>query len=124
MRVTLRPTVAADLPHLIAQPLPHRIQAITAVAGDQVVGIGGIGFRPDGTVIAFVAMSDEAKRYPVAIHRAGLMAMDMIRRARVPVVVAEAQPGNPAAARWLERLGFKACELAGERVYVWQRAEG
>lgn len=118
MRVTLRPTIPADLPFCIGEPLPHRIQAITALAGDEVIGIGGIGFRPDGTVIAFVQMLEQAKAYPAAIHRAGLMAMAMIRAARAPLVIAEAQPGNPAAERWLLRLGFEPFE----GVFVWRRS--
>ena len=58
MRVTLRPTVAADLPHVIGEVLPHRIQAITALFGDRVIGLGGIGFRPDGTAIAFAQLTE------------------------------------------------------------------
>lgn len=119
-RVTLRPTLAADLA-LFTDRLPHRIQAITAELDGRILGVGGIGFRPDGTVIAFAEITDEGRKYPAGIHRAGRMAMDMIRRARVPVVVAEAQPGNPAAERWLERLGFRPVDIAGERAFVWER---
>lgn len=122
MRVTLRPTIAEDLPHVIGEDLPHRIRAITALAGDQVLGVGGIGYRPDGTVIAFVAMLDEARKYPVAIHRAGLLAMEMIRGSGVPLVVAEAQANNPAAEPWLLRLGFKPREISGQRAFVWERS--
>lgn len=121
MRVVLRPTVAADLPFCIGVPLPHRIRAITAVAGDKVIGIGGIGYRPDGTVVAFVTMNEEARLYPAAIHRAGLMAMDMIRACRVPMVVAEAQEDNPAAERWLLRLGFCRILIDGAAAFVWRR---
>ena len=127
MRVELRPTVPADLPHVIGEELPHRIRAITAVAHDKVLGVGGIGWRPDGTVIAFVSMLDEARKYPVAIHRAGLAAMRMIRDSGARVVVAEAQAGNPAAEPWLKRLGFVKRELedgaGGKRVaFVWERS--
>lgn len=120
MRVTLRPTIAADLPHVIGEPLPHRIRAITALAGDRVLGVGGIGFRPDGTVIAFVSMLEEGRRYPAAIHRAGLLAMKMIRESGVPRVVAEAQPDNPAAEPWLLRLGFCPVDIDGHKAYVWE----
>ena len=101
--------------------LPHRIRAITALAGETVIGVGGIGYRPDGTVIAFVHMNDEARKYPAAIHRAGVMAMRMIRDSGAPLVVAEAQPGNPKAQRWLERLGFKAMQVGGVTAFVWKR---
>lgn len=121
-RIILRPTVAADLPQVTSEPLPYRIRAITALAGDRVLGVGGIGFRPDGVVIAFVHMIDEARQYPLAIHRAGLMAMAMIRESGVPFVVAEAQPNNPAAGPWLLRLGFRLSEFAGQTAFVWERA--
>jgi hypothetical protein len=122
-RVTLRPTVAADLPHLIGVALPHRIKAISAEVEGRIVGIGGIAYRPDGTVIAFVQMSDEARKYPVAIHRAGLMAMKMIRDSRVPMVLAESQDGVAAAEPWLKRLGFRPVDIDGVRAFVWKRGE-
>jgi len=121
MRVELRPTIAADLPFCIAESLPYRIQCITALADGKVVGIGGIGWRPDGTVIAFVQMLPEARKYPAAIHRAGLAAMKLIRDSRVPLVVAEAQDDNPAAERWLLRLGFRKTAMGGQVAFVWER---
>jgi hypothetical protein len=121
MRVELRPTIAADLAHLIDEPLPHRIKATTALVDGRVIGVGGIGYRPDGTVIAFVQMDEQARRYPAAIHRAGRMAMAMIAASRIPLVIAEAQPGNPAAERWLLRLGFEPVAIDGRKAFVWRR---
>jgi len=120
MRVRLRPTVAADLAAVTDQPLPARIQGITAEIDGRVLGIGGFSFR-DGVIVAFVAMNDEARKYPAAIHRAGLMAMAVARRNRLPIVVAEAEPGNPAAERWLMRLGFRRTVLMGREAFVWER---
>lgn len=121
VRVTLRPTIAADIPFCIGEPLPHRIKAITALIGDQVIGLGGIAYKPDGTVVAFAQINDEFRKYPAAIHRAGRMAMDMIRASGVPRVVAEAQPNNPAAEPWMLRHGFRAIEVSGRRAFVWER---
>jgi hypothetical protein len=45
-KVTLRPTILADLPHVIGEPLPYRIRAITALIDDRVIGMGGIAFPP------------------------------------------------------------------------------
>jgi hypothetical protein len=123
MRVELRPTVAADLAHVTSETLPIRIRAITALAGERVLGVGGIGYRPDGVVIAFVAMNEEARRYPFAIHRAGLAMMRIIRAEGVPSVIAMAEELVPSAERWLERLGFRACDEDGVKLYVW-RAHG
>src|SRR5262249_5739562 len=123
------------------EPLPYRIRAITALVDDRVIGMGGIAFPPDGPAIAFVqlapssreetlcasepaASTPEARRYPVAFHRAGLMAMEMIRRSHVAQVVATADAGSDVAVRWLKRLGFQPAErqqIAGKLLFVWNR---
>jgi hypothetical protein len=136
-KVTLRATILADLPHVVGEPLPCRIRAITALIDDRIVGMGGIAFPPEGPAIAFVQLSPssqeetaaasipEARRYPVAFHRAGLMAMEMIRRSHVAQVVATADAGSDVAVRWLKRLGFQPAErqqIAGKLLFVWNRA--
>ncbi len=143
LKVTLRPHILADLPHVIGEPLPYRIRAITAVIDDRIIGMGGIALPPYGPAIAFVqlvpssraetvcdrehspASIPEARRYPVAFHRAGLMAMEMIRTSGVTQVVATADAGSEAAVRWLKRLGFRPAEsqrIAGKLLFVWNRA--
>jgi hypothetical protein len=129
-KITLRPALLADLPHVIGEPLPYRIRAITALAGDRIIGMGGVAFPPDGPAIAFVQFAPapggsggaEARRYPVALHRAGLMAMEMIRASGVAQAIATADAGNAAAVRWLKRLGFGPAErqpIAGRILFVW-----
>ncbi len=142
-KVTLRPTIPADLPHLVGEPLPYRIRAITALVGDRVIGMGGIAFPPFGPAIAFVqlvpssredaavgdgehsaANTPDARRYPVAFHRAGLMAMEMIRTSGVTQVVATADASSDVAVRWLKRLGFQPAEdqrIAGKLLFNWER---
>jgi hypothetical protein len=132
-RITLRPTVPADLPHVIGEPLPWRIRAVTALADDRVIGLGGVAFPPGGPAIAFVQLAPapagsapEARRYPVAFHRAGLMAMAMIRASGVATVIATADPGHAAAVRWLHRLGFTPAErqdIEGRILFVWNRPQ-
>lgn len=123
LRVTLRPTVPADLQHVLDKPLPYRIKAITAHIGDQVLGVGGLCYMPNGVVGAFVAMNAEGRKYPAAIHRAGLAAMRMIRRSGEPRVTAIADEFVPGAERWLERLGFRLVTVrqgdAEVKAYVW-----
>src|SRR5215468_6444270 len=124
-KVTLRPTIAADLPHVVGEPLPYRIRAITALVDDRIIGMGGIAFPPQGPAIAFAQLLPsrpdqdgaachddansipEARRYPVAFHRAGLMVMEMIRRSEARQVIATAEAGSEVAVRWLNRLGFR-----------------
>ncbi len=109
--VRLRPTIAADLPHVIGEPLPFRIRAITMLVDDRVVGLGGIAFPPHGPVIAFVQQTGEARKYPVAFHRAGLLAMRMVRESGLGHVVATTDRDSPRAIRWIERLGFARTAL-------------
>jgi RimJ/RimL family protein N-acetyltransferase len=104
--VRLRPAIASDLPHVIGEPLPFRIRAITVVADERVIGVGGIGFPPHGPVIAFVQQTAEAREYPIAFHRAGLQAMRMIRESGLAEVIATTDRDSPRAIRWIERLGF------------------
>jgi hypothetical protein len=120
-RIIIRPTISADLKHLTTEDLPHRIRAITALDGETVLAIGGIGYRGDGTVIAFMQANSDFRKYPAAIHRAGVMGMKLIRESGVPVVIAEAEAGNAAAEPWLLHFGFRAVEFAGRRAFVWER---
>src|SRR6266849_6627454 len=142
-KVTLRPPILADLPHVIGEALPYRIRAITALIDDRIIGMGGIAFPPYGPAIAFVQLVPssredaagcdgehtatsipEAKRYPVAFHRAGLMAMEMIRTSGVTQVVATADARSDVAVSWLKRLGFRPAEghrIAGKLLFVWNR---
>jgi RimJ/RimL family protein N-acetyltransferase len=125
MRVELRPTIASDLAAVTHETLPIRIRAITAVRfddceqRDRVLGIGGIGYRPDGVVIGFAAIAPEFRRYPVAIHRAGLAMMKIIRESGVPRVIAIADERFGPAERWLQRLGFRMYVERGVKLYVW-----
>jgi hypothetical protein len=124
--VRLRPTIASDLPEIIGEPLPFRIRAITVLADDRIIGIGGIAFPPDGPVIAFVQQTQDAKNYPVAFHRAGLLAMRMIRGAGIMQVIATTNRNSPAAIRWIERLGFvRSCvqPIDDKLLFEWTRKD-
>ncbi|MBV9971333.1 MAG: hypothetical protein JO228_15225, partial [Xanthobacteraceae bacterium] len=119
-----RPAIASDLPHVIDEPLPFRIRAITVIADDRVVGLGGIAFPPHGTVIAFVQQTAEAREYPIAFHRAGLQAMRMIREAGLDQVIATTDRDSPRAIRWIERLGFVRASvqpLPDKWLFEWRR---
>jgi|SRR5215471_5493401 len=143
-KVTLRPTIAADLPYVIGEPLPYRIRAITALVDDRIIGMGGIAFPPQGPAIAFAQLVPassnrggtvcdhdcatksipEARRYPIAFHRVGLMAMEMIRKSEARQVIATADAESDVAVRWLKRLGFKPADgqcIEGKVLFVWNR---
>jgi hypothetical protein len=143
-KVTLRPTILADLPYVIGEPLPYRIRAITALVEDRIIGMGGVAFPPQGPAIAFAQLLPsrpdqgdaaghdgtnsipEARRYPVAFHRAGLMAMEMIQASDVTKVIATADAGSEVAVRWLKRLGFRLADdqrIEGKVLFVWNRED-
>jgi len=128
-KVILRPTVPADIPHLI-DGLSCRVKAITAVLVDEtgegkVIGVGGLAFPPNQPPWAFVQQAPEARNYPVAFHRAGLMAMKMIKESGVREVLATCDADNAAAVRWLKRLGFKPGEvqkIPGKTIWFYRVA--
>jgi hypothetical protein len=96
--------------------------------------LGGLAFPPHGIPIAFVqlvpkfdgkdANAYEATRYPIAFHRAGLIAMKMIQESGLERVIATADVKNSTALRWLNRLGFTAStdqEIKGKVLFIWNR---
>lgn len=123
MRVELRHSFPEDFIAIQGKPPPYRCRCLTALVEDQVIGIGGLVFYPNGAVVGSVLMTDEAKKYPVAIHRAGVRTMQEARMIGLKEVTAEAQPGNPAAERWLLRLGFKPENRDGHALFVWRRED-
>ena len=118
MRVELRPATAADFAALFDRPIPHRVRAIAAELDGKLLGVGGVVYRPDG-VFAFAQFTEAFRLYPVAMHRAGVAGMALIRAAGLREVFAEDQPGNPAAVRWLERFGFRR----DGALFVWRRRD-
>jgi hypothetical protein len=118
VRVELRPSRPEDFLALVGDLPPYRVKTLTAVAGERVLGIGGLIYI-NGELWASVQMAPEARQFRVAIHRAGLMAMRMIRASGARRVYAEAQLENAAARRWLLRLGFEPVP-GSERAFVWR----
>lgn len=118
-RVELRPTVAADFIALQGALPQHRTRCITAVLGKRVLGLGGLIYQPNGEFWASALLSPRMVKYPVALHRAGKMAIAEWRRLGIRRVFAAAEPGNPKAEAWLERFGFQAEICRGVKVYVW-----
>jgi hypothetical protein len=136
MRVELRPSTAADFLALIGRLPAYRAHCLTAVipaaprtaldgaaeiADGQVIGIGGFVHLPGGDIGASVLMIDRARAYRAAIHRAGLAAMRLARRAGYRRVYAAAEDGLAGAEAWLLRLGFVRV-APGQNLFVWECA--
>jgi hypothetical protein len=119
-KVVLRPATRADFDAMLAEPLPWRVRATAAEVDGKLIGVGGLAFLPDGTIGAFVHAFDEARKYPVSMHRAGLKTMADARALGIRRVVALADKNIDRATPWLERLGFRKMIQEGEGVWVWQ----
>lgn len=116
----IRPATKADIDQLIDEPLPWRVRAYAVEDGGKLLGVGGFAYQPNDTIAAFVLKAPGAERYKVALHRAGLMAMREARNLGYRRIVALAEKTNPAAERWLARLGFKQVMVDKERAWVWE----
>jgi hypothetical protein len=124
MKVEIVPTKSEDIPDVIDGPLPFRIKGLTGKLGDEVLGVGGLAFLPDGTVAAFLIIKEEARKYPVALHKAALRTLAEARQMGIRKIVARAQKGLDAAAPWLARLGFKPFVMDNEKFWVWTDERG
>lgn len=115
----LRPATAADFEQLLGETLPFRVRASAVDHNGELMGVGGLGFLPNGTVSAFVIRRPGSDRLKVTFHKAGLWTMKEARRLGVRKVVAFADPAVERAEAWLERLGFVETLSEGNKVYVW-----
>lgn len=119
----IRPATRADIDQLISEPLPYRIRAFAVEADGKLLGVGGFAYQPNDTIAAFVLKAPGAERYKLSLHRAGLMAMAEAKAAGFRRIVALAEKTNPAAERWLTRLGFKQVTVDGDKAWVWEAAK-
>lgn len=120
MSVKLRYATAADIAHFVTGPLPYRIRAFAAETNRSLLGIGGLAFQPSGTIAAFLLIKPEARKFPIALHKAGLRTLAEARALGIRRIVALAEEGNAAAEPWLARLGFDRVQVNDEFAWVWQ----
>lgn len=118
-KIEISPSSVADFIAMAGELPPVRAHAFTGKRGDEILGIGGIANLPDGTKLAFAHLNDEARKYPVSLHRAALMTMKLARESGVKRLVAIADKSQPAARRWLERLGFQSEIKDGIEVFIY-----
>lgn len=115
----IRPATADDIRAVNDGYIPFRVRALAAERDGKLLGVGGLGFRPDGMVVAFLILAADVtgRSVMVTLHRAGLRLMDMARELGFHHVIADADlNASPAAERWLARLGFEP--RAGS--WVWE----
>jgi RimJ/RimL family protein N-acetyltransferase len=117
MRVALEPATPADFERLIGGRPCVRARALAARLDAEIIGIGGFLYLPDGTVWASMLVTPAGRRFPAAVYRAGVLAMRLARRLGLREVLASPDVNEPAAERFLERLGFVR---VAEIVYRWR----
>lgn len=117
MRVEFRPTAIGDVMALLGQLPAERMIGLSAYAGDELVGIGGLLIKDNGEVWASMRVTEAARRYPRAIHRGGKALMELARSKGFRCVYASAEDSRAGADRWLEGLGFRR-DRGG--VFVWR----
>ena len=120
MKPELKPATKGDFETLMGISPPYRIRAYSGYLGDELIGIGGFAFMPDGTVAAFAKLTDTARQYPMFLHKAGIFVMGKasefgIRRAST-VAQAEIKP----ARKWLSLLGFQPEIIEDMEIWIWQ----
>lgn len=120
MTFTVTPTTPEDFEALPGEPFEFRVKAITAKVGDKVIGIAGLGFHKNGSVIGWARLTDEIRKRPIQLHKAAKAFLADARVKGIHTIIATADPEQPAAERWLERLGFKPDTFLGEKVYIWK----
>ncbi len=119
MRVEIVPATPDDVREVIGRTPEYRVRALAGRAEGKTLAVGGVAFLQDGPA-AFVAMKPGARKYPVAIHRAGKAAIKLFREIGLKRVVAMKEDGVEPAERWLRRLGFEAVEVNGIQAFIWR----
>lgn len=120
---TIRPATREDIDQLVSESLPYRVRAYAVEDNGKLLGVGGFAYQPNDVVAAFVLKAPGAERYKLALHRAGLMAMAEAKKSGYRRIVALAEKTNPAAERWLARLGFKQVMVDNEKAWIWEASD-
>jgi GNAT superfamily N-acetyltransferase len=107
VKVEIVPAVPADFQDVFETAPKIRTRSVTAKIAGRVVGVGGVGYVKDGSVVAFAFITDELRKNKIALHKAGLKVIADAKRDGIKRLIAQASADVPAAVRWLERYGFK-----------------
>lgn len=99
----LRPRHIEAFPKAGDLPEQQFGKAVAFVKEDKVLGVGGAWNR-DGFAYVGIILSEEARRYPVAMHKLALQALKGLHALGCEAIRARAETKRDA--RWLLRLGF------------------
>jgi hypothetical protein len=109
----------ADFRTYCGRTPPARCRAWVGQGPDgRILGIGGAVYLSSG-VRVFLEASAEARRFPVALHKAARMVLSHLARSGVPAVTLVVDRRWPQAEAWARRLGFGA-DKDGSDIWVWR----
>lgn len=91
------------------------VKGVAGLLDGEVIGAGGFAIVK-GQVIAFCELREAAREFKTAIHRSAIKLMRQARE-RHKMIVAECDPNEEGAPKWLARLGF---EEIGKGAWVWR----
>lgn len=127
--IEIRPTTKADCDEFFDNPPPYRIRAHTGLSDGKVVAIGGIGFPPTGSAVAFANLSEFARQYQggLVLHRFARRIIADAKASGIKRLIANVDDpptfGNAepqVAERWLKRLGFEPL-TDDKTVWLWRQ---
>ena len=121
MPLVLRMASDDDFRAFFGKEPPEVWNALAGVRDGIVVGIGGVTYSPEGVAVGFL---DTTERPAMALHRAGLHFMSVMRKYEVSPVLTYCDGTIARANAWLERLGFKKTGdvIDGQDVWKWESA--
>ncbi len=112
--LVVRWATPADLTQFYDAHPGHEIrQTQTALVGDldgEIIAVGGLAHHK-GYLVAFYDMDEKARRYKIALVKAGKRMIGSIKPNRL--VLAQADAKEPCACRWIESMGFKPANDTG-----------
>lgn len=114
-----RPATRADFDAVGMEALPVRVRALTIEQDGKVLAVGGIVMdMPEGSTTAFCNLTKEAKPFGLSLHKAAVAMYREVIRLGIKRIVAQVDPDNPAAVRWVKRFGFEPIEIDGEELWL------
>lgn len=125
MTIEFRPSTEADIVEFFGERpwgLTYaRAHSVSAVVDGKVVGLGGVLFHINGSVLGFANLKEEARRYPVALHKAvkqGLAEWEKMGHKTLRITI---EQSVPRAKAWAASLGFVPVD-SEDGVWVWRAA--
>ena len=114
MTVEIRPATPADIDAYAVEQSPYRVRAYTALVNGRIIGLGGVAYLPNGAVMAFLNINEDARSYPVTLCKVAVRVIREAHERGVKTINAVCDDKIEAAPRFLRRLGFKHL---GEDIY-------